>query len=348
MFMPTNSSPVASTQAIATPVGAVAPVVASSARAPADFLAMLEQMLQAPAAEAGELSIESVDIESTAAEPVGDTDTDTGELLDSPALADPMLALALLGAPVNLPTPPASPASIAAGPVGVDGGKPLRRDSAVPGGTRHGADATGADVTGAAAMADVAAPARSDSPTAGTVLSTSVQQGPVPGAQVTTMVVTQPTSGNFPATDAPPDPTTQRVVHSSVGTAAWANELGTRLTFMAGQGQHSASLRLSPEHLGPLEVRIDMNDDKASVWFGAQHADTRAALNEALPRLRELFAASGMMLADSGVSQQQAPRQDARDSATLRASTLGGETAPAAGATSVTSITNRGLLDLYA
>jgi flagellar hook-length control protein FliK len=345
MLMPTNSSPVASTQSITTPVVAVAPVVASSAGSPADFLAMLEQMLQAPAAGAGELPIESVDIEGAAAEPVGDTDTDTDtdELLDSPALADPMLALALLGAPLNPPTPPAPPTSIAAGPVGVDGVRTLRNDTAASGGTDDGAAATGAD-----ALADVAAAARPDSPAAGTVLSTAGQQGPVPGTQVTTMVVTQPTSGNFPATDAPPDPTTQRVVHSSVGTAAWANELGTRLTFMAGQGQHSASLRLSPEHLGPLEVRIDMNDDKASVWFGAQHADTRAALNEALPRLRELFAASGMMLADSGVSQQQAPRQDVRDNATVRAHAPGGEAAPAAGAASVMSITSRGLLDLYA
>jgi flagellar hook-length control protein FliK len=105
-------------------------------------------------------------------------------------------------------------------------------------------------------------------------------------------------------------------LHSSVGTQAWHEELGTRVTVMAARGQHSASLRLSPEHLGPLEIRISIRDDQASVWFGAAHADTRAAIEHALPRLREMFAAQGMSLTDAGVSrepprEQSTPRQSA-------------------------------------
>jgi flagellar hook-length control protein FliK len=99
-----------------------------------------------------------------------------------------------------------------------------------------------------------------------------------------------------------------RPVHIPVGTRAWADEIGSRLTMMTEKGQHTASLRLSPEHLGPLEIRIAMRDDQASVWFGAAHADTRAAIEHALPRLRELFAAQGMSLADAGVFKEP-PRQ---------------------------------------
>ena len=97
-------------------------------------------------------------------------------------------------------------------------------------------------------------------------------------------------------------------LQSPVGSSEWAEELGTRLAVMTAQGDQSGSLRLSPEHLGPLEVQIRMQDDKANVVFGAQHADTRRALEEALPRLRELFAASGLQLGDAGVSRE-APRQ---------------------------------------
>ena len=97
-------------------------------------------------------------------------------------------------------------------------------------------------------------------------------------------------------------------LQSEVGTHEWAEELGTRLAVMTAQGDQSGSLRLSPEHLGPLEVQIRMQDDKANVVFGAQHADTRRALEEALPRLREMFAASGLQLGDAGVSRE-APRQ---------------------------------------
>lgn len=99
-----------------------------------------------------------------------------------------------------------------------------------------------------------------------------------------------------------------RTIPQNVGTAAWADEIAARVNVMAEQGRHMASLRLSPEHLGPLEIRIAVRDDQASVWFGAAHPDTRAALEAAMPRLREMFAEQGLSLADMGVFHE-APRQ---------------------------------------
>jgi flagellar hook-length control protein FliK len=103
-----------------------------------------------------------------------------------------------------------------------------------------------------------------------------------------------------------------RPVHTPVGSSAWADDIGSRVTMMAKQGEQTASLRLSPEHLGPLEIRVAIRDDQASVWFGAAHADTRAAIENALPRLREMFEAQGMSLTDAGVFREpphgQAPQ----------------------------------------
>jgi len=87
-----------------------------------------------------------------------------------------------------------------------------------------------------------------------------------------------------------------------VGSPRWANELGSRLAMMSVRGQNEGSLTLTPEHLGPLEVRISVGQDTTNVWFGAQNADTRAALADAIPRLREMFAASGLSLGHAGVS----------------------------------------------
>jgi flagellar hook-length control protein FliK len=98
-----------------------------------------------------------------------------------------------------------------------------------------------------------------------------------------------------------------RPVHVPVGSGAWADEIGSRLLMMAEQGRHTASLRLSPEHLGPLEISISIQGDQASVWFGAAHADTRAAIEHALPRLREMLEAQGLSLTDAGVFKE-APR----------------------------------------
>lgn len=136
-----------------------------------------------------------------------------------------------------------------------------------------------------------------------------------------------------------------RPLHQPVGTQAWTDELGTRLTMLAEKGgQHTASIRLSPEHLGPLEIRIAMREDQASVWFGAAHADTRAAIEHALPRLRELFAAEGMSLADAGVFRE-APQQRPMLS---QAPAHNGEVATTTEGESAPTRVQVGLLDAYA
>jgi len=137
--------------------------------------------------------------------------------------------------------------------------------------------------------------------------------------------------------------TASRTLQSNVGTPAWTEELGTRVTVMAERGQHSASLRLSPEHLGPLEIRIAIRDDQASVWFGAAHADTRAAIEHALPRLREMFAAQGMSLTDAGVSREP-PREPP---APVRVPTAFADAANETPVT-ITTLHRTGLIDAYA
>lgn len=140
-----------------------------------------------------------------------------------------------------------------------------------------------------------------------------------------------------------PDAVVSRPLHSSVGTQAWSEELSTRVTMLAERGQQSASLRLSPEHLGPLEIRIAIRDDQASVWFGAVHADTRAAIEHALPRLREMFAAQGMSLTDAGVSREP-PREQA---APQRGAAAFDEPATETSVT-LTTLQRLGLIDAYA
>jgi flagellar hook-length control protein FliK len=61
----------------------------------------------------------------------------------------------------------------------------------------------------------------------------------------------------------------------------------------------------------------------ASVWFGANHADTRAALEQALPHLRQMFASQGLTLSDAGVSRES-PRGQPQKSATPSIASIGG------------------------
>ena len=122
-----------------------------------------------------------------------------------------------------------------------------------------------------------------------------------------------------------PDPTAM-TVSSPVGSNAWTDELGTKVTWMAHQGIESASLQLSPEHLGPLQVTISVRDGQASVWFGAAQPDTRSALQQSLPQLRELFASQGITLADAGVSRES-PRGQHQQRPTRTAPSISGVSA---------------------
>lgn len=117
------------------------------------------------------------------------------------------------------------------------------------------------------------------------------------------------------AAHAETQPTTETAtatLHNRVGTHAWREELGTQLNWMVDNGKHTASLKLSPEHLGPVEVRIDLNKDQVSVWFTAANGETRSAIEQALPKLREMMESQGMSLTDAGVFREP-PRERTRE-----------------------------------
>ncbi|MBV8852641.1 MAG: flagellar hook-length control protein FliK [Sinobacteraceae bacterium] len=134
-------------------------------------------------------------------------------------------------------------------------------------------------------------------------------------------------------------------LRAAVGTPDWNNELGQQLTWMSQKGIDSASLHLSPAHLGPLQVQISVQNGAASVWFGASHADTRAALERALPQLRQMFASQGLALTDSGVSREP-PRNATRSNSAQSIAAVSAVGAPAGAATAATI--SLGLIDTYA
>ncbi|MDP2180560.1 flagellar hook-length control protein FliK [Methylicorpusculum sp.] len=84
----------------------------------------------------------------------------------------------------------------------------------------------------------------------------------------------------------------------------WSSELGDRIVWMNNRSLSAAELNLNPQHLGPVRIRIDMNQDQATITFSAQHASVREALEAAIPRLREMMSGQQLNLADVTVSQQ--------------------------------------------
>ena len=147
----------------------------------------------------------------------------------------------------------------------------------------------------------------------------------------------------------PPTPdSSPNEIRAPVGSPAFNEELGGKITWLASQGIQSASVQLSPEHLGPMSVHISIQAGSASVSFNAAHADTRAALEQALPRLREMFATNGLTLSDANVSHQSPRDQSQKQSINAIGAVRGGASGEATSST-VTSVAGSrlGLVDTY-
>jgi flagellar hook-length control protein FliK len=95
-----------------------------------------------------------------------------------------------------------------------------------------------------------------------------------------------------------------------VGEAGWARAVGEQVAWHVSQNIQSASLRLNPQHLGPMEMQVQMDGDKATLAFTSHHALVRDALESALPRLREMFAAGGLEIVDVNVSDKNTSERD--------------------------------------
>jgi len=115
-----------------------------------------------------------------------------------------------------------------------------------------------------------------------------------PGADALFAHALATTTGSVPVAQVP----------VAVSHAGWGHAVGEQVLWFVSQHVRMASLRLNPQHLGPLELQLHMDGDKASIAFTSQHAMVRDALESSLPRLREMFHAQGLDLVNVNVSQQ--------------------------------------------
>lgn len=134
----------------------------------------------------------------------------------------------------------------------------------------------------------------------------------------------------------------------------FAEEVGARLQWIAEQQGGEATLRISPDGLGPVEIRLKLDGDRVELGFAATQQETRQALQDALPKLREMLAQQGLQLghADVGHRQASSSNDDRRPGATGLidddATDVAVRTPEQRESTRVIGLGGRGLLDLYA
>ncbi|MBI5660338.1 MAG: flagellar hook-length control protein FliK [Nitrosomonadales bacterium] len=96
----------------------------------------------------------------------------------------------------------------------------------------------------------------------------------------------------------------QNRMGTPLANPAWGEEFGQRIIWMVTQREHTAELHLNPPDLGPLDVVLSVSGDQATALFTSPHAAVRSAVEQALPKLREMLADNGIMLGNATVGDQ--------------------------------------------
>ena len=139
-------------------------------------------------------------------------------------------------------------------------------------------------------------------------------------------------------------PRTELAVATPITHPGWAEDVGHQITWLAEQGTSKAELVLTPPHLGRIEIKLEIGTDLSTAQFVSASPQVREALEQAMPRLREMLAQGGISLGEANVSSDQPSRDGGgSDSRGQRGRDSGGDIAVAPAARR-----GVGLVDLFA
>ncbi|MCA1322593.1 flagellar hook-length control protein FliK [Herbaspirillum sp. alder98] len=139
----------------------------------------------------------------------------------------------------------------------------------------------------------------------------------------------------------------------NVGSAGWDQAVGQKVTWMVSGGIQNATLTLNPPDLGPLQVVLSVNNSHADATFTTAQPEVKQALEQAMPRLREMMEQAGIQLGQATVNtgtpnQNQGQGQQANRSSSGRSFGDDGEGEVVAVTTPITASGGLGLVDTFA
>jgi len=148
-------------------------------------------------------------------------------------------------------------------------------------------------------------------------------------------------------------------ISTPIHESQWASNLGEKIVWLARNDQQTAQISINPPQLGPMQISLSMSGDQATAMFASPHPEVRQAIEDAMPRLREMLSSAGISLGDANVGTQL-PQQN-RDNAPQFANTpsnggriadenaiLGKDSQMGSTSGTLPILRGRGLVDLFA
>lgn len=153
------------------------------------------------------------------------------------------------------------------------------------------------------------------------------------------------------AVSAPPTGATASTTHNlamntPVGSSGFAKELGQQITWLSGQDVKQAQIRLNPQDLGPLDVKVSVEHGRVDVSFMTQHPAATAAVQQGLDQLNQMLGGQGLSLGHATVGQHAQQQFGGQHGQQTQANSASDETpsdTPIAAATRIAA----GLVDAF-
>jgi flagellar hook-length control protein FliK len=316
---PQSMPVIASTQSAAVPgteAGAVVADSAENAETSIDFAAVLQARIAQPAKDALETEIIAALLPSQTtevAEVVSPTEVaEVVSPMDGLPVASDLAVLLANMIPPAARMPSANPSQQSAEPVKEEArtnAVPIGANSFMPG--RGATTAFGNDTpldTLLPTKRTIAYPAQPLQTEGPALLSAADPQMPVASAEqaqpITSAPVTVTSIHLTPAGEIP----RHISIDTPVDKHGWDAEVGQKILLLVNRQESRAELTLTPPQFGKVEVTISINGDQTSATFVSASPAAREALEQALPRLREMMAEAGISLGQASVNAESVPR----------------------------------------
>lgn len=127
---------------------------------------------------------------------------------------------------------------------------------------------------------------------------------------------TQSISDKLGATGKP-----QLSLYSPAGKADWSANIATQVKWMLSNNLQSAQMRVDPQHLGPMDIKLSMSDGQINVSIATSHNIVKEALESSAIQLRELLEEEGEVAVNIDLnkgSKEDQPSSDHDKSFTSR------------------------------
>ncbi|CAA0090720.1 Uncharacterised protein [Zhongshania aliphaticivorans] len=97
-------------------------------------------------------------------------------------------------------------------------------------------------------------------------------------------------------------PVNLAVTQNALTDPAWSQAMSAKISWMAGNGVHTATMQLHPAELGSIHVQLSVQGEATTVQIQAQSKDTSELMEKMMPRLHSGLENQGLRLEEAKVS----------------------------------------------